>query len=202
MDEPLITLLQNLQDTPIPTIFAAVGCILLVTSAVGTLWKHNVPPKRRKNIGCFGTIFLFLSILLYEGILLLHNYAPTVTTGEVFLALAQFFTLFVQGLQQTPLPPILASAGSIIVVIGIVGIFGGREISRQQQIGSICFGVFFLITSIFLYETSFFIPRGSDLSNSNVESLKVFFEGGTKSVTTKNSYEEIVVITAEGEEII
>ena len=152
MNEPLILLLQRLQNTLVPAILAGTGCILIIASVVGSFWKREIAPGRRKAVGCFGFFFLLFSIVLYGVPLLLHTYAPTLTIGKIFAFLEQSLVLFLQGLQNTPIPLILAGSGCIIIIVSIIGIFGGRKITPKQTILSACFGFFLLFCGIFSYE--------------------------------------------------
>lgn len=198
MNEPLILLLQRLQTTLVPAILAIGGCVLIITSVVGTFWKRDVTPKRRKTIGCFGAFFLLSCILLYGGPLLLHTYAPTLTIGGIIAFFEQSFLLLLQALQNTPVPAILAGTGCLIILISIIGIFNRRDISRKQRALAACFGILVLLCSIFLYEAPLLFPSANAASDRK-ETIEVFFREGNKGTTTKMSYHGMTTITISGE---
>src|SRR5436190_23426744 len=102
MNEPLILLLQRLQNTLVPAILAGTGCILIIASVVGAFRKRDITSGRRKAAGCFGFLFLLLSMVLYGVPLLLHTYSPTITIGKIFVFLENSLVLFLRGLQNTP----------------------------------------------------------------------------------------------------
>jgi hypothetical protein len=194
MNEPLLPVLQRLQNILVPAILAGTGAVLFIASISGAFWRRELSPGRRKTVGCFGVFFLLISILLYGVPLLLSTYAPALTFGEIFSFLTHSLILLLEGLQNTPIPPILAGSGCIVIIVSIAGIFAGRKITLKKQVLSACIGIFLLICGIFLYEVPFSLPH-----NSSGETLQVFFREGNKGVTTKLSYRGLTTVTITGE---
>lgn len=190
LERLLPPLVDGLQNTPVPDFLVAGGLFLIIISIIGHYNKQELIRSRIKWARICGFFFIFLGIFLHVGILNFPSCTYTQVSGWEYTLL-----FIVQKLTKTSEPVIFTGGGILIIIISIIGVFGGLEITSSRQKAGLFFGFFVLLPlGIFLY-----VEPTTSLSNFVLtETVNVPFSGGKSGVKTCQSYKGSVTITVSG----